>query len=64
MKFYKIKIIVFAVILIFINGKLYSQSTDKEIVKITRINVLNPGYEIEIPIFNNSVLSTNTLIIS
>lgn len=55
----KLYIYTLAVTFIFFSTQLHSQSNDTELTSVSRINILNPGFEYEFPVSRNSVLSTN-----
>ncbi len=41
------------------SGKLFSQSNNNSLTKVSRINLLNPGFEYEFPVSKKTVLSAN-----
>ena len=53
------KICILSVTFIIFSAQLHSQSNNKELTSVSRINILNPGFEYEFPVSMNSVLSTN-----
>jgi hypothetical protein len=55
----RLNIYTLTVVLILISGGLYSQSNDTDLSKVSRINLLNPGFEYEFPVSKSSVLSAN-----
>lgn len=55
----KLYLYVLIVNLTLISGKLFSQSNDNSLTKVSRINLLNPGFEYEFPVSKKSVLSAN-----
>jgi hypothetical protein len=59
MKMNKLFICTFAVVFISFSANLHSQSNDKNLTSVSRINILNPGFEYEFPVSRSSVLSAN-----
>lgn len=55
----KLYLYVLIINLTLIRGRLFSQSIDNSLTKVSRINLYNPGFEYEFPVSKKSVLSAN-----